>query len=360
MSYRVAIVLPLLMSAAISSAQTAPRPVARVELLVAAQIVTDSNGQPALLDQDSNIRVTLTTDLDGSQALRFAGVNSCEPGGGRTSPPKLLPDMAKPFVPAAKNAATWRCGQRGVLTVKADSVQFASEGGTTRLDKASISTSLDNGVFVISAASSRGNAASPVGLITSVTGVIGLGGKDARDPNAIALQTGMAAQWVTGLIAQSLHDFAGAVAHFRELARMSTPTGGDLTLVVTPGGAQTYLDDEFKGVTSSDGRLVVKDVKPGAHSVRVDLPGYKELSQPITIIAGQNNDLSAQLQRKGPDPISEAEIEDGLKQGVTPVRMTALVREIGVAFTMDDDIEKRLRALGADDSLILAIMKSKR
>ena len=353
MLYRVTLVLLVLAS------------VARVEALAAAaQIVTETNGQPTLLDQDSNIRVTLITDLDGSQALRFAGVNSCERGNaGRTGPSKLLPNTIKPFVPAAKTAtATWQCGQRGVLTVKGGSVQFASEYGTTRLDTASITTTDDQGVYVISAASARANTGSPVGLITGVTGAIGLGGKNARNANAIALQTGMAAQWVTGLIAQSLHDFAGAVARFRELAKMNTAAAarGDLDLVITPGGAQTYLDDEFKGVTSSEGRLVVKDLKPGAHTVRVDLPGYKELSQQVTITAGQKNDFNAQLQRKGPDPISEAEVEEGLKQGVTPVRMAALVREIGVAFTMNDDIERRLRAVGADDSLILAIMKSKK
>jgi PEGA domain-containing protein len=339
-----------------------------VSLAAAAQTVIDSgNGQPALLDQDSGVRVTLATDVDGTQVLRFTGVNSCSQGnGGATRRSKFLPGVATPFVTPAKDSksggdTSWQCGQRGVLTVKAATVQFASDDGTTRLDTASLSTNDDNGVYVISTGSSgskagktkpaahKANKPTPDQIAASIG-------------SSIALQTGMAAEWVTGLIAQSLHDFSGAVARFRDLAKMNAPTpaGGDLTVTITPGGAQTYVDDEFKGVTSSEGRLVVKDVKPGAHTVRVDLPGYKELSQPVTISAGQNNDFKAALQRKGPDPLSEAEIEDGLKQGVTPVRMTALVQEIGVGFTMNDDIEKKLRALGADSDLILAIMKNKR
>ncbi len=328
-------------------------------LAAAAQTVTEVSGQPTLLDEDSNIRVTLTTDFDGSQVLRFTGVNSCSQGSSGPTKPmkKFLPDIATPFVPAAKSSSndrSWQCGTRGVLTVKANSVQFASDYGTARLDTASLSTSDDKGVYVMSTGSSGGTHKKAKSKATS--------DQLAASGGTIALQTGMAAGWVTGLIAQSLRDFPGAVARFRDLAKMNapTPSGGDLTVTITPGGAQTYVDDEFKGVTSNEGRLVVTNVKPGAHTVRVDLPGYKELSQPVTITAGQTNDFKAALQRKGPDPLSEPEIEDGLKQGVTPVRMTALVQEIGVGFAMNDDIEKKLRALGADSDLILAIMKNKK
>ncbi len=91
----------------------------------------------------------------------------------------------------------------------------------------------------------------------------------------------------------------------------------------------------------------------------MNVPGYKELTQSITITAGQTYELKAELQRRGPEPLTEKEIEDGLKD--LPAKgMKKLVDQLGVGFAMDDDIEKRLRAAGADDSLILAIIKNKK
>lgn len=137
------------------------------------------------------------------------------------------------------------------------------------------------------------------------------------------------------------------------------PTTGDLTVTVLPGGAQTYLDDEPKGTTSELGRLVLKGISAGTHTVRVDLPGYKELTQSVNITPGQN-EYKADLQRKGPEPLTDKDIEDGLKQGVTPARMKTLVEEFGVGFTMNDEIEKRLRDAGADTELLYTITKNKR
>ncbi len=72
-----------------------------LSLAAAAQTVTSVGGQPALVDEDSNIRVTLTTDFDGSQVLRFTGVNSCSQG------PKQPQKPMKEFVPTPTAANTW-------------------------------------------------------------------------------------------------------------------------------------------------------------------------------------------------------------------------------------------------------------
>ncbi len=169
----------------------------------------------------------------------------------------------------------------------------------------------------------------------------------------------------------ALNDFNGAEAKFKQLTATVSkplppapapvqPSTGDLDALITPGSSQFYVDDEFRGTTSPEGHLIVRGLAAGAHTVRVNLPGYKVFEQKLDVAGGQTAELRATLQRNGPDPFKEEEIEDGLQKGVTPARMKELVEQIGVGFAMNDDIEKRLRALGADDSLILAIMKNKK
>ena len=55
--------------------------------------------------------------------------------------------------------------------------------------------------------------------------------------------------------------------------------------------------------------------------------------------------------------LSEADLEELLRGGVTPKRATALVKQQGVSFALDDAIEARLRKAGATDELLLAITK---
>ena len=54
------------------------------------------------------------------------------------------------------------------------------------------------------------------------------------------------------------------------------------------------------------------------------------------------------------------EIEELLKGSVSPPRVTALVHQYGVNFELSDDAEKKLRGLGADDKLLIAIVKNHR
>jgi len=54
------------------------------------------------------------------------------------------------------------------------------------------------------------------------------------------------------------------------------------------------------------------------------------------------------------------EIEELLKGSVSPPRVTTLVQQYGVNFELSDEAEKRLRGLGADDKLLIAIAKNRR
>jgi hypothetical protein len=135
----------------------------------------------------------------------------------------------------------------------------------------------------------------------------------------------------------------------------------NLSVASQPTGAQVYLDDVVKGTTSeSEGRLIVDQVSPGSHRVRVTAAGYKEWTKAVSVEGGDTVAVEATLERAGPPPFSVADMEQMLQGGVSPKRAAALVKERGVDFAVDDAAEKRLRAAGADDALLLAIAKGKR
>ena len=129
--------------------------------------------------------------------------------------------------------------------------------------------------------------------------------------------------------------------------------------VSSAAAVQVYVDDEFKGVTSSDGHLVVT-LPPGAHKLRLSQPGKKEWMEPVLLTAGERHPLSAQLESAGPKPLTEQEIENALTNGVPKPRVKALVSEYGVVFALTNEIEGRLRSAGADDDILLAIVKNKK
>ena len=56
-------------------------------------------------------------------------------------------------------------------------------------------------------------------------------------------------------------------------------------------------------------------------------------------------------------PFSEAEIETGLHNGITPAELARLVDKNGVTFKLTSESERRLRAAGADDALVSAVAK---
>lgn len=135
----------------------------------------------------------------------------------------------------------------------------------------------------------------------------------------------------------------------------------DLNLQTQPGGVQVYVDDKFKGETSEqEGRLVVEKLEPRSHRLRLRLPGYKEWNREVTLAAGETLPVSAKLEPAGPKPLSVEEVEEALNNGISPKRMTALVKQFGVDFALTAEAERRLRAPGADADLLLAIATNKK
>jgi hypothetical protein len=141
-----------------------------------------------------------------------------------------------------------------------------------------------------------------------------------------------------------------------------------LEIEARPGGAEFYLDDQFKGTTSSEGRLAVAGVPPGEHRLRLSKKEFEEWNRTLTLEAGESRTIEVELApakpREPPKPEIEPLTVEGvmklLEAGVTPVRLSAIVQERGVNFTLTPAIESRLRALGATDALLLEIAKAKK
>lgn len=77
------------------------------------------------------------------------------------------------------------------------------------------------------------------------------------------------------------------------------PEGTTVTLTIQtiPASCEVYVDDEYKGRTGPQGRLVVKGLSVGAHKVRATFSGYLEWKNEFTAAAGDFR-LEAILQRK--------------------------------------------------------------
>ncbi|MGH9671229.1 MAG: PEGA domain-containing protein [Terriglobales bacterium] len=134
-----------------------------------------------------------------------------------------------------------------------------------------------------------------------------------------------------------------------------------LRVVTRPTNAQVYLDDKFKGITSeSEGALDIEGLEAGKHRLRLTFPGYKEWNQEITLTAAQPLVIAARLEAAGPKPLAFEEVEEALKNGISPKRVITLVKQFGVDFALTGDRETSLRSVGADDAVLDVIRQSKK
>lgn len=133
-----------------------------------------------------------------------------------------------------------------------------------------------------------------------------------------------------------------------------------LRISAQPGRAQVYLDDEPRGTAGEEGRLVLKDLAPGAYRLRLTLAEHKDWNQTITLNPGDELTVEVRLLPRGPAPFTSQDVVDMLEGGVSPKRAATLVQQQGVDFALTQSIENRLRAAGADSDLLLAIAKAKK
>jgi len=64
-------------------------------------------------------------------------------------------------------------------------------------------------------------------------------------------------------------------------------------IIETSPNAEVYLDDQFVGRASSQGRLVIADATPGAHTIRVSLAGKQDYEELVSVVAGHAARVSA-------------------------------------------------------------------
>ena len=66
-------------------------------------------------------------------------------------------------------------------------------------------------------------------------------------------------------------------------------------VVETSPNAEVYLDDQYTGRASSEGRLVIGNPKPGEHNLRVSLAGKRDFQRKMTVVAGKEAKIVAAL-----------------------------------------------------------------
>lgn len=94
----------------------------------------------------------------------------------------------------------------------------------------------------------------------------------------------------------------GVRAEVHATIRPVAPTGGRLTIIITPAeaaGAATVLIDSEALPTGTRSR---SDLEPGTHVVQVTAPGYVESSQTVTIVAGQSTTAEVRLEAVRGEP----------------------------------------------------------
>jgi hypothetical protein len=129
-----------------------------------------------------------------------------------------------------------------------------------------------------------------------------------------------------------------AAKWFRKAARQSAKE---------PGQAQNAQSD-------LENLLVEGAISTKEYDWRTPEPG----SEPTQ--AGKTTEPKPEPKNKTSQPFSLSEVETGLTGGITPKRMTTLVGQYGVDFSLNDSAKQRLTNDGADDTLLQTIASSKR
>ena len=86
--------------------------------------------------------------------------------------------------------------------------------------------------------------------------------------------------------------------------------------VQAPVGAEVFVNNARQGTADATGLLVLSEVAPGPHEVRVTAPGKKEFKQSVTVRAGEAGSLDARLESLGLTP---GEVRQNPKDGLNYV-----------------------------------------
>lgn len=120
-------------------------------------------------------------------------------------------------------------------------------------------------------------------------------------------------------VAEWIADLEQAAADVEEARR----SGGTRLIVLAPATAEVYIDDERKASVGSSGRVVLSNIPPGQHILRVAKPGERDDERVIEIREGANEQvIQAQLRSKTeaasqPTP-SQGSSSSGIHSSIMP------------------------------------------
>ncbi len=96
---------------------------------------------------------------------------------------------------------------------------------------------------------------------------------------------------------------AGVTDDLLAILRKLAPQPARLVIETSPD-ALVYVDGDFQGQASSQGRLVMVNLKPGDHMLKISQAGRKDFERPFTAVAGQASTVKAALEELGTSPSS--------------------------------------------------------
>jgi glucose/arabinose dehydrogenase len=70
---------------------------------------------------------------------------------------------------------------------------------------------------------------------------------------------------------------------------------GTITVNSNTASSDVFLNNVFKGTTSSSGNFVISNVAPGSYNIKVNKTGYSQFTSAITVSSGQNTVVNANL-----------------------------------------------------------------
>ena len=84
----------------------------------------------------------------------------------------------------------------------------------------------------------------------------------------------------------------GGVVAYLVLKKDSTPETASISVNSNPTGATIFLDGADQNAVTN---TVLKDVAPGAHTVKLVKEGYRDYEETVTVKAGEKAAVSATL-----------------------------------------------------------------
>ncbi len=115
-------------------------------------------------------------------------------------------------------------------------------------------------------------------------------------------------------VAQWIADLEAASEDIDESKR----TGASRLVVMAPVGAEVYVNDERKGSVGSSGRVVLTDIPPGQHVLRVSKSGERDDERVIEIRPGASEQVIQATLRRVHGASSQPSSSQGASTGGSP------------------------------------------